>query len=92
MPAAAAIATRCIVWLVDPPVASSATTPLTNAFSSRIRETGVYSSPREMSDDPAARPPRSARWRSAEPGWTKLAPGRCRPITSTTIWLELAVP
>ncbi len=28
-PAAAAIVTRCMVWLVEPPVASSATTPLT---------------------------------------------------------------
>ena len=25
-------------------------------------------------------------------GLTKRAPGRCRPITSISIWLELAVP
>ena len=45
MPAAAAMATRCTVWLVDPPVASSATTPLTTDFSSTTRASGVYSSP-----------------------------------------------
>ena len=31
MPAARAMATRCMVWLVEPPVASSATQPLTIA-------------------------------------------------------------
>lgn len=41
MPAAAAIATRCSVWFVDPPVASSATTPLTNARSSSSSPIGV---------------------------------------------------
>ncbi len=25
-------------------------------------------------------------------GWTKAEPGRCRPIISIIIWLELAVP
>ena len=30
--------------------------------------------------------------RSGVPGFTKLAPGRCRPITSISIWLEFAVP
>jgi hypothetical protein len=29
MPAAAAMATRCMVWLVEPPVACSPTMPLT---------------------------------------------------------------
>ena len=33
-PAAAAIEMRCMVWLVEPPVARSATTPLTTTFSS----------------------------------------------------------
>ena len=41
MPAARAIATRCMVWLVEPPVASSATHPLTMAFSSTTSPTGV---------------------------------------------------
>jgi len=36
MPAARAIATRWIVWFVEPPVASRPTIPLTNARSSRI--------------------------------------------------------
>ena len=40
-PAAAATATRCIVWLVEPPVASSATTPLTSARSSTISPIGA---------------------------------------------------
>ena len=31
-------------------------------------------------------------WRSLVPGWTKAAPGMCRPIISIIIWLELAVP
>ena len=30
--------------------------------------------------------------RSGVFGLTKRAPGRCRPITSISIWLELAVP
>nr|BFE77907.1 hypothetical protein GCM10020093_005080 [Planobispora longispora] len=38
--AAAAMATRCMVWLVEPPVASSATQALTIAFSSTTRPTG----------------------------------------------------
>ena len=25
-------------------------------------------------------------------GWTKAAPGMCRPITSISIWFEFAVP
>ena len=41
MPAALAIATRCMVWLVEPPVASSATQPLTIAVSSTISPIGV---------------------------------------------------
>jgi len=30
--------------------------------------------------------------RSGPFGGTKAVPGRCRPITSISIWLELAVP
>lgn len=41
MPAAWAIASRCRVWLVEPPVASSATTELTMAFSSTISAIGT---------------------------------------------------
>ncbi len=41
IPAACAMATRCMVWLVEPPVASSATQPLTIARSSIISPTGV---------------------------------------------------
>ena len=41
IPAARAIATRCSVWFVEPPVASSATMPLTIAFSSITWPIGV---------------------------------------------------
>ena len=45
MPAARAMATRCIVWLVEPPVASRPMTPLTMARSSITSPIGVYSLP-----------------------------------------------
>ena len=41
MPAAAAMATRWIVWLVEPPVACRPTTPLTIERSSIMWPTGV---------------------------------------------------
>ena len=41
MPAALAMATRWMVWLVDPPVASSPTMALTTAFSSTTWAIGV---------------------------------------------------
>ena len=41
MPAARAMATRWIAWLVEPPVACSPTMPLTTAFSSTTAPTGV---------------------------------------------------
>ena len=41
MPAAAAMAIRWIVWLVEPPVACRPTTPLTIERSSIMRPTGV---------------------------------------------------
>ena len=94
MPAARAIATRCIVWLVEPPLASSATQALTIAFSSTIvadrraavgAPCGVISVTRR----PAARVSAS---RSGVPGLTKDEPGRCRPSTSISSWLEFAVP
>ncbi len=92
MPAAAAIATRCIVWLVEPPVASSATHALTIAFSSTMCPTGVGSPPAAVmatARSPAARVRAS---RSGVPGLAKVASGRCRPMTSISIWLLLAVP
>ena len=92
IPAAAATAIRCRVWLVEPPVASSATTALTIAFSSITRPIGVYSSPCAVIS--TARRPAAAvsASRSGVPGLTNVAPGRWRPITSTSTWLELAVP
>jgi hypothetical protein len=90
-PAAAAIEMRCIVWLVDPPVARSATTPLTIAFSSTMRpmpyglsEAAISATRRVVAAVSASR--------IGSSGWTNAAPGRCSPITSMSIWLELAVP
>ena len=34
----------------------------------------------------------TAQFAGGVPGLTKLAPGRCSPISSISIWLELAVP
>ena len=42
-PAALAMAIQWMLWLVEPPVASRPTIPLTKARSSRICATGVYS-------------------------------------------------
>ena len=54
MPAARAIATRCIVWLVEPPLASSATHALTIAFSSTISPIGAAVLLERQLGDPAA--------------------------------------
>ncbi|MCW0465735.1 hypothetical protein NB705_002808 [Xanthomonas sacchari] len=92
MPAARATASQWMVWLVEPPVAISATTALTMARSSIKRPSGRKSLPRAVM--------RSARsvacWvsasRSGVPGLTNEAPGNCTPIASSSTWLELAVP
>ena len=91
IPAARAIATRCMVWLVEPPVASSATHPLTIARSSTIAPTGVCVA---QSGQPVTRRPASAvnASRNGVSGLTRLEPGRCRPIASISSWLEFAVP
>ncbi len=91
MPAAAAIETRCIVWLVEPPVASRATIALTSARSSTTRPIGAWAS-----GEASSTIRRPASWvsarRSAVPEVTKLAPGRCRPSASITSWFVFAVP
>ncbi len=79
------------MWFCEPPVASNATIPLTMLRSSITWAIGVYSSPLVISTMRRAACSVSA-LRSGVPGWTKVAPGRCRPITSTTSWLEFAVP
>ncbi|MNP36499.1 hypothetical protein D3C76_1298970 [compost metagenome] len=92
MPAARAIATMCMVWLVEPPVASRATIPLTTTFSSTILPSGIHSLPlpvRRVTCRAAAAVRAS---RSGASGWTNDEPGSCIPINSTTIWLVLAVP
>ena len=92
MPAALAMATRCSVWLVEPPVACRPTTPLTMARSSTIWPTGVYSLPSAVMASARRVASRVSASRSGVFGLTKVAPGRCRPMISISIWLELAVP
>ena len=77
------------VWLVEPPVASSATTELTMAFVDDLRHRHVV----------AVLGVSRLAWRAASRvsssqgcSLTKEAPGKCRPITSTSNWLVLAVP
>ncbi len=80
------------MWLVEPPVARRATQPLTIAFSSTMCPTGVYRSPQAVNAVARAAAASVRAARSGVPGLTKLAPGRCSPITSISIWLEFAVP
>ncbi|MCY1300405.1 hypothetical protein D9M69_323660 [compost metagenome] len=92
MPAAWAMAGRCRVWLVEPPVACRATTALTSTRSSTISPSGRNAPPWRV---------RRVTWRAASavrasrsgvPGLMNEAPGRCRPMISMSIWLVLAVP
>ena len=92
MPAAAAIATRCMVWFVEPPVASSATIAFTSARSSTSSPSGAGSSPSGASATIRRPASRVSAWRSGVPGLTKPAPGSCSPIASTSSWFEFAVP
>ena len=92
IPAARAIATRCIVWLVEPPLASRATQALTIARSSTMSAIGVYSPPcRVISVARRAAASVSAP-RSSVAGFSNDDPGRCSPSTSISSWLEFAVP
>ena len=86
------MATRCRVWLVEPPVARSPAAALTMAFSSTIRPMGVQVWRLRVRSATAWVAPRVRASRRAVPGVTKAAPGRCRPIISIIIWFELAVP
>jgi hypothetical protein len=92
MPAAAAIAGRCSVWLVDPPVASRPTTPLTTVFSLTSSPIGVHSFPSAVSSVTRRAAAAVSASRSGVPGLTKLDPGRCSPMISIIIWLVFAVP
>ena len=80
------------MWLVEPPLASSATQALTIAFSSTISPIGVGSPPCRVSSVTRAPAARVSASRSGVPGLTNDEPGRCRPSTSISSWLELAVP
>ena len=92
MPADMAIAGMCRVWLVEPPVALSATMELTMDFSSTISPIGVklpLALVRRVTWCAASRVSAS---RSGVYGLTNEAPGKCRPMTSISNWLVLAVP
>ena len=77
MPAARAIATRCIVWLVEPPVASSATQRVDDRLLvDDLADRGGLAAGR--GDRPPRAPPRRRvrASRSGVPGLTKVAPGQ----------------
>ena len=89
-PAARAMATRWMAWLVDPPVASRATTMLTMDFSSMTSAMRLWFSRASSTARFAAAAVRASR--RPVSGCAKAVDGRCRPPTSIIIWLELAVP
>jgi hypothetical protein len=91
MPAARATATQWIRWLVEPPVASSAIIALTMQRSSTSTPIGTSRRSR-VSDSTVLTASRVSAVRRPSCGCTKAAPGTCRPIASSSIWLELAVP
>ena len=93
MPAARAIATRCSVWLVEPPLASSATQALTIAFSSTISPIGVGSPPWRVSAVARARGRAGQRLAQRGAGvHERRARAGAGPSTSISSWLEFAVP
>ncbi|MNT13155.1 hypothetical protein D3C72_1481140 [compost metagenome] len=92
MPAARAMAIRCMVWLVEPPVACRPTTPLTTDLSSIISPAGVNSLPCAVIASARFVASRVSASRSGVPGLTKEEPGIWKPMISISIWLELAVP
>ena len=87
MPAARAMATRWMVWLVEPPVASKPTMPLTTQRSSTMSASAGASAATARCTAYSVRAARSG-----VPGFTKEEPGSCSPMISSSIWLELAVP
>ena len=66
--------------------------PLTKARSSSTRPTGVKALPRAVISATRCVAARVSASRNGVLGLTKAAPGRCRPMISISIWLELAVP
>ena len=92
IPAARATATKWIVWLVEPVASSSAPFGLTIAFLWTRRPRGYLASPSAFPRAATATASRVSASRSAVPGLTNDDPGSCRPIASSSTWLELAVP
>ena len=84
MPAARAMATKCMVWLVEPPVAIRPMIALTNDFSDSISPMGLMLRFLMPSERRAA----AARVRASRIGvcgLKKAAAGRCTPIISIII-------
>ena len=92
MPALRAIATQWIRWLVEPPVASRATMALTMQRSSTSLPMGVKRLPRLPMSSTVRSAWRVKASRASVPGASNAAPGTCRPMASSSIWLLLAVP
>ena len=93
MPAARAIATRWSVWLVEPPVAMQADDAVDDrALVDDLADRRVVVAQRGDLASRAAAAAAVSASRSGVFGLTKAAPGRCRPMISISIWLELAVP
>jgi hypothetical protein len=78
--------------LVEPPVARRPATPLTTLFSSTTEANGVAALPFSPISTTRFGAAAVSASRSGVLGCTNAAPGRCRPIISIIIWLELAVP
>ena len=66
--------------------------PLTKAFSDKTSATGVYMLPCAVMSAAISVARMVSASRRGVPGLTKLAPGRCSPMNSISIWLVLAVP
>ncbi|MNI26682.1 hypothetical protein D3C73_803920 [compost metagenome] len=89
-PAARAMATRWMAWLVEPPVASRATIMLTMVFSDTTSAMRPWPARASSTARFAAAAVRASR--RPVSGWTKAVEGMCSPAISIIIWLELAVP
>ena len=84
IPAAFAMAIKCMVWLVEPPVANNPIMPLT-ILSSLIIWDKLRSNPKVvlcLAIFTASSLSKVLNW---VPGFTKLDPGSCKPIISMSI-------
>ena len=92
IPAAAAIAIRWIVWLVDPPVACRPTTRVDDRALVDHAANGRIVVAERGKGQGALRRLLGERIAQRRAGVDERGSGRCRPMISISIWLELAVP